>query len=121
MLGINEVLHEGDDAEAHLVLPAALEVREEERPELGAMLTEELLRLGETEGVADRPGVDDPHPAREVGEVVGEVIHREHTEDEALQGTCLHEVLLSEALSAFSFRKVSRPAPTTYDTPSECT
>lgn len=87
----------------------------------GAMLTEELLRLGEAEGVADRPGVDDPYPAREVGEVVGEVTHREHTEDEALQGTCLHEVLLSGALSAFSFLEVSGPAPTAHDALSERT
>ena len=121
MLIVDEVLHEGDDTEAHFILPAVLEVREEERPELGAMLTEELLRLGEAEGVADRPGVDDPHPAREVGEVVGEVTHGEHTEDEALQGTCLHEVLFSGALFALSFRKVSRPAPTTHDAPSERT
>ena len=122
MLGVDEVLHEGDDAEAHFILLAVLEVGEEERPELGAMLTEELLRLGEAEGVADRPRVDDPYPAREVGEVVGEVTHGGHTEDEALQGTCLHEVLLFGALlSALSFLEVSEPAPTTHDTPSERT
>ena len=85
------------------------------------MLTEELLRLGEAEGVADRPRVDDLYPAREVGEVVGEVTHGDHTEDETLQGTCLHKVLLSGALSALSFLEVSGPTPTAHDAPSERT
>lgn len=63
MLIVDEVLHEGDDAEAHFILPAVLEVGEEERPELSSVLSEELLRLWEGEGIADRPRVDDPHSA----------------------------------------------------------
>ena len=90
VVGLDEIEHEQHDGEAHGVFVGAVEPLAGKVPNTIVVLDQQGARIGEFEGVAHRPGVDERHPAGNVREIVVDGRGLDVTEHQSVEGAGFH-------------------------------